>query len=114
MTLGERITKLRTERGISQVELAEKTGLSRMCIYKCENDDTTDPRLYTIKSIADALGVTLDELPLSDYKVHTSLFEEDLYHEIALETCVAKRISEGGTSVSSVEAQIAYVRKDLN
>ncbi|MBR5501178.1 MAG: argininosuccinate lyase [Clostridia bacterium] len=55
----------------------------------------------------------LEELPLSVYQEYSELFEEDLYEEIALETCVSKRISKGGTSVSSVEAQIAVVRKGL-
>jgi argininosuccinate lyase len=55
----------------------------------------------------------LDELSLDDYKVHSELFENDLYEEISLETCVKKRISEGGTSVASVEAQIAYARKEI-
>ena len=55
----------------------------------------------------------LEELPLSVYKEYSELFEEDLYEEIALETCVSKRISKGGTSVASVEAQIAYVRKGI-
>ena len=55
----------------------------------------------------------LEELPLSVYKEYSELFEEDLYEEIALETCVSKRISKGGTSVSSVEAQIEVVRKGL-
>ena len=55
----------------------------------------------------------LDHLPLEAYRQHSELFEKDLYGEIALETCVSKRISEGGTSVESVEAQIAYVRKEL-
>ncbi len=55
----------------------------------------------------------LDKLPIEAYKAHSELFEEDLYEEISLETCVSKRISKGGTSVSSVEAQIAYVREVL-
>ena len=55
----------------------------------------------------------LDNLPLDAYKAHSDVFEEDLYKEISLETCVEKRISKGGTSVSSVEAQIAWVRKEL-
>ena len=37
-----------------------------------------------------------------------------LYAEIDLKTCVEKRVSEGGTSVASVEAQIAYVNEVLN
>ncbi len=55
----------------------------------------------------------LEALPLDIYKTYSDLFDEDLYPEIALETCVAKRISKGGTSVASVEAQIAYVRKGV-
>jgi len=52
----------------------------------------------------------LDDLPLETYKQYSQLFEEDLYDEIALETCVNKRTSQGGTSVASVEQQIAYVK----
>ena len=55
----------------------------------------------------------LDKLPLEAYRAHTELFEEDLYSEISLEACVSKRISEGGTSVGSVEKQIGYVREVL-
>ncbi len=55
----------------------------------------------------------LDSLPLEAYKAHSELFESDLYDEISLETCVSKRISEGGTSVASVEAQIAYTKEEL-
>ena len=55
----------------------------------------------------------LDNLSLDEYRAHSDIFEEDLYNEISLETCVSKRISKGGTSISSVEAQIAWVRKEL-
>ncbi len=61
-----------------------------------------------------AENCVLDELPIEKYKEHSELFEEDLYGEISLETCVSKRISEGGTSVGSVEKQIAYLRKELS
>ena len=55
-------------------------------------------------------GKVLETLELEQYKQYSSLFEEDLYGEISLETCVLKRISEGGTSPKSVEKQIEYVR----
>ena len=54
-------------------------------------------------------GITLDEMPLADYKKKSDLFESDLYEEISLETCVGKRISKGSTGYASVEEQIAYV-----
>ncbi len=56
----------------------------------------------------------LETLALDDYKKYTQLFEEDLYGEISLETCVAKRISEGGTSPTSVEKQIEYVKSAID
>ncbi len=56
-------------------------------------------------------GCVLETLPLEVYKSYSELFSEDLYDEISLETCVEKRISEGGTSVSSVEKQIEYVKE---
>ena len=55
----------------------------------------------------------LDKLPLESYKQHSDMFEADLYSEISLKACVEKRISEGGTSVASVEKQLVLVRKEL-
>ena len=55
----------------------------------------------------------LEELPLATYQTFSELFDEDLYDAIDLYKCVEKRISQGGTSVSSVEAQINYVKKLL-
>ncbi len=60
-----------------------------------------------------AEGKVLEELTIPEYKEFSELFEDDLYNEISLETCVEKRISEGGTSVKSVEAQIEYVKSKI-
>ncbi len=58
-------------------------------------------------------NTVLEKLPFESYKELSDLFEEDVYDEISLETCVKKRISKGGTSVESVEAQIKYVTEFL-
>ncbi len=58
-------------------------------------------------------NTVLEELPLDTYRTFSDLFEKDLYNAIDLTVCVEKRISEGGTSVASVEAQIAYVKEML-
>ena len=58
-------------------------------------------------------NTVLENLPLVTYLQHSDLFGEDLYDEISLKTCVEKRISKGGTSVASVEEQIAYVKEAL-
>ena len=56
---------------------------------------------------------TLEELSLQEYKEFNELFEEDLYNEIDLSTCVNKRTSFGGTSVVSVEMQIEFVKENF-
>lgn len=53
---------------------------------------------------------TLEELTLSEYKSFDTMFENDLFDAINLLNCVKRRISEGGTSVESVEKQIVWVR----
>ena len=65
--------------------------------------------------VADCIksGKTLDELSLEEYKAYSDVFDSDLYGEISLESCVAKRISRGGTGYTSVKEQIAYVEENL-
>ena len=58
-------------------------------------------------------GRVLEDLPLADYREFSDLFDEDLYNEIDLLTCVEKRISRGGTSLASVEQQMKYVKERL-
>ena len=55
----------------------------------------------------------LESLPLEVYKTFSPVFDEDLYGEIDLRTCVEKRISQGGTSLRSVEMQLVYVEEFL-
>ena len=58
-------------------------------------------------------GKVLETLSLSEYQAHSDLFDEDVFDAINLERCVEKRISEGGTSVESVQAQINFVKQKL-
>ena len=58
-------------------------------------------------------NTVLEALSLEKFREYSNVFEADVYDDISLETCVGKRISFGGTSVSSVEAQIASVRAYL-
>ena len=60
-----------------------------------------------------AHDLVLETVPLETYKEFSELFDKDLYDAIDLHNCVSLRISEGGTSVASVEAQIAAVRAAL-
>jgi argininosuccinate lyase len=58
-------------------------------------------------------GAVLETLPLETYRGYSSLFTGDLYDAIDLSACVAKRISEGGPSTASVQAQIKYIKEQL-
>ena len=58
-------------------------------------------------------NTVLESLPLEVYRSFSDLFDNDLYEAISLRTCVEKRVSEGGTSLSSVREQIAFVKGEL-
>jgi len=55
----------------------------------------------------------LDQIPLEELQAFSPLFDQDVYNEISLETCVSKRISAGGTGPDSVQAQIQFVESYL-
>ena len=60
-----------------------------------------------------AEGYVLETLPLESYKEFSDMFDEGVYDAIDLENCVNRRISEGGTSVTSVENQIKAAKEKL-
>ncbi len=57
--------------------------------------------------------LTLETLPLEQYKEMTDLFAEDVYEAISLDTCVKERSSEGGPSPKAVAIQLAQLRDRL-
>ena len=59
-------------------------------------------------------GYVLENLPLEKYKEFDNSFDQDLFEEISLETCVNKRISAGSTGPESVKTQIDYFTEFLN
>lgn len=61
MNLGERIYKLRTEKNLSQGDLAERLDVSRQSISKWENNSSV-PELEKIVKLSEIFEVSLDEL----------------------------------------------------
>lgn len=57
--IGERIRQLRTERGMSQTELSERTGLVQCHIVRIEQGRYS-VGFDTLQAIAKALGCTVD------------------------------------------------------
>lgn len=61
MNLGENIYRFRTQRSMSQDDLAAELGVSRQSISKWENNNSV-PDLDKLLKIAELFGITLDEL----------------------------------------------------
>lgn len=61
MNLGENIYRLRTEKNMSQGDLANALDVSRQSVSKWENNSAT-PELEKLMKMSELFGVTLDEL----------------------------------------------------
>jgi len=61
-TIAKNIKKYRTRLGISQDKLSKLAGITLHTITKIESGATSDPRIETVKKIANALGVSIDDL----------------------------------------------------
>jgi transcriptional regulator with XRE-family HTH domain len=60
--LGRVLKTLREEKGLTQVELANKAKVERTYIVKLESGDKKNPSLDILKKLAKALGVPVTEL----------------------------------------------------
>ena len=106
---------------------SEANGYKLQTFYSKSNDEQlqaaqgfiTDGVDYLLISAAETTGWDDVLKKAKEAGVKVYLFDrminvdESLYEAIDLRNCMEKRISEGGTSVASVEKQIAYVRREL-
>jgi transcriptional regulator with XRE-family HTH domain len=56
--IGEEVRRLRSERGLSQQELAERMGVAQSVVARLEAGGV-EPRVSTLDRVAQALGVEL-------------------------------------------------------
>lgn len=75
MALKDNLKRIRKAKGITQRELATETGLSFSMISKLESGEQSNPSLETVKKIAQALGVPVDQL-LSVAQIESRLLNE--------------------------------------
>jgi len=62
INLGKRIKKFRSKLNISQDKLTKKANIPFSILVKIEAGHTPNPSMETLIKIADAFGVSLDEL----------------------------------------------------
>jgi transcriptional regulator with XRE-family HTH domain len=63
--ISEFVKNGRLSKGLTQKELSERTNVSVRSIQRIENAELI-PRSYTLKTIAEALGISFDSLQLSE------------------------------------------------
>lgn len=61
-TLAKNIRKLRKKNNLSQDKLSKLANMAHNTIIKIESGLIKNPKIKTVQNIADALGVSLDEL----------------------------------------------------
>lgn len=59
-TFGYRLKRLRTQKHMSMMELAEAAGISRQTVHALEGD-TSRPQWRTVRKLSLALGVDISE-----------------------------------------------------
>ncbi|MBN9647714.1 helix-turn-helix transcriptional regulator [Terrisporobacter glycolicus] len=62
MTIDDRLRVILKERNISIHKLAKAADIPISNIYKIIQGKNLNPGVYTVKAIADYLGITIDEL----------------------------------------------------
>lgn len=60
--MGFRIRELRERKGLTQFELAEKSGITRATLWRLETGELEVTTTKTLAKIAEALGVDVREL----------------------------------------------------
>lgn len=58
-------------------------------------------------------GRALEDLPLEELKKFSDVFEEDIYENIDIVTCIKAKKSYGSTSYESVEAQLSEIKAKM-
>lgn len=82
-TLGQMIASLRKERGMTQLELAEKMGVTDKAVSKWERD-LSCPDIYALPRLAELFGVSVDELVRTAPKTGKGHSETDVPSLVSL------------------------------
>jgi len=76
-TMGKRIASLRKEKGMTQLELAEKMGVTDKAVSKWERDLSL-PDINAIPKLAELFGISVDELMQGETETKRSMNRSDI------------------------------------
>lgn len=113
MTTGEKIRKLRKEKGLTQKRLGELCGINEANIRKYELGNQ-NPKLSTIRKIAAALGVYMSDL-VEDWNTFSKEeITEDLKNGTSGRITHKEAITLGGYPVEESEKPLLDSYRQLN
>ena len=73
MKLGPKIKELRKKKGLTQLDLSEKSGLSLRTIQRIENSENK-PSVYSLRKIGEVLDYTFN---LKEFNIMKNIFEKE-------------------------------------
>ncbi len=62
MTINVNLNRILKEKNINVHQLSRGAGVNHENVYKILSEKNKNPGVYTVKKIADYLGITIDEL----------------------------------------------------
>ena len=91
-TFGEMISSLRKEKGMTQLELAEKMGVTDKAVSKWERN-LSFPDVSSLPRLAEIFGLSVDEL--LQYKTPEPKEKGEGFHSIFMQVCQALTAAMG-------------------
>lgn len=110
--LKDRINKLKKEKNITNDMLAELSGVPKSTLAKITSGKTPNPKLETVRAIANVLGCTLDDL--NDENENYSFYSKEEPHYNSLPDPVIIAASGGGlTNVDERMKELISDKQEL-
>lgn len=101
-TLGSMIAELRKQHGMTQLELAEKMGVTDKAVSKWERD-LSCPDINSLPKLAETLGVSVEELMQLKQEAKTPTGKVSVIIEIALKG-IAMAMGVAVTALTALDA----------
>ncbi len=116
MNVGDLIRKTRTEKGLTQEELAERVGVKKSAVAKWENGRVSEIKRSNLKKLSDALGLNPNEL-LGDIErdpVGVANELADIYLDTGLRQMIAEYKKLSIDKQAQVREYVNLLSRQLN
>ncbi len=105
MNFGEQLKEIRTTKGLTQIELSEKSGVALRTVQRMERNEGK-PSLYSMNAIGEVLGTNLTLLYAPDLETETRNIMESTDQQL---WALAKRRAKFKRSLSAYALVIPFL-----